>query len=927
MYQERWMKRFLVLMVLYCAALLIAGCALPLGENYTLTREGNFDGDNIDYILEYNLQNYVPIPAVGEQPVVSIDNREDMTINASWEKEDVPGSNMFTPVNSADTFVFQAGTIYRAEIQLSAKTGYAFSDIPFAYLPGKIHDQTIDRGNPVRTVIVTYNNSDDANITYITEYNLQNYVPVPIVGEKPVWTINTRGDLTMELAWEEEDSPGVGTFHPIVDASGAFTFGLSTVYRATIILKAIQPEYRFFRDGYFAYTNGTAVTAVSPTDSDTDLPIDSDIDLYVRKFEVTYRATRTPIIINDFYLTPYITKPASGASPVMSFAASQYTGTVIWTNTETQAVLEGPFLPTTAYTAVATLIPASGYTIDKVGANQFTHTGAAPEDIHNGNNSGVVTIHFPATGTFGSPTVVYDTVLTGRLAKPVSGDTPDMGITGLQYAGSVTWIPFHSTFRYGTPYTAVLVLNAEAGYTFTGIGQNVFSHNDASGIVTNPADSGTVTITFPPTASSSYNVISDFGPVENENSALRLMYDRRSDPYPLEIDLPDNMIEPVDPDSVVLMGGQNSPLTVTINGRHSTLKINSPGTLLTVGGGVTLTLRNITLEGILDNDAPLIKVQTGGKLTLGTGVTLTGNESTGNVGGVAVNGGELVLSGGGRIEKMSAGSSDAGGGVRVDNGKFTINGGIIGGESAADGNSVSGANSGGGVFVNRGILTMNSGTIQSNTAGAEKSGGGVYISDGTFYLYNGVIKANAASYSGSEPDSESGGGVYISTDYEQGQGFFMSGGTIGGVESGDANTAIKGANGVFFVWGKFTLSGGIIRGNVAPGTDNYGVYIKEDSGKGFTMSGPAQVYEDNKVFLDPRARIVIGGDLTAQPVAANIKRETIQPGDGLVLAVNQNLITNNRNKFLYDGESGHIKLEDVLYNDDGDLLAGVYYQQ
>jgi hypothetical protein len=692
------MKGFKALTVLW--ALLVAGCALPLGEDYLITR----DGGDTTYITDYNLQNYVPVPKPGERPITLAD-REDLEIEAVWMDE--------TGLEAAFE-VFAADTVYRAEIRIRAKSGYGFyPSTPFAYPPGKAASQAGDLGDPVRTIGVTYHNSDEWNVTYIIDYNLQNYVPVPLAGEKPVRT-GTRGELTVRAAWQMKTSPGIFGDIPGYDDPD-FRFQPGIVYRAEIALAAVSPEYRFSPGENFAYPDGVAA-----------VPRDDGADPVMRRFVVTYPAARTPTIINDRNLTPWAPRPVIGTMAITGFVASQYTGTVTWRNT-TGEPLTGPFQPDTAYIAELTLRPASGYTVKGLGRDVFIHTGAGA--VANGPDSNVVTITFPATGSYGSPTVVYDTTLTGRLPRPVSGMTPVMNVSGPQYTGAVSWAPFHSVFQEGTVYRAVLTLKAAPSYTFNGIGRDAFTHGDAAA-VSNPAGSGTVTITFPVSASSSSQGIAfaSFGPVEDEASALWMMQELKDDAYPLTIDLPDNAVEELAPDRAVLEAGINSPVTVIINGRQGTLKINSPGTLLEVGDGVTLTLQNITLEGRDDNHAPLIRVTAGGRLVLGTGAVLTGNESSGNAGGVWVADGTLVLNEGGVIKNMSAASPSAGGGVLIDaSGTFLMNNGII------EYNRVMGVQSGGGVYVAAGaFFEQRGGVITNNTADdGTVSGGGVYLSSGT----------------------------------------------------------------------------------------------------------------------------------------------------------------------------------------------------
>jgi hypothetical protein len=74
------MKGLKILIILGSTALLIGGCAVPLGEDYLLTR----DGSDVIYISDYNLQTYVPIPRAEDPPVTTINNRGDLDVDVAW---------------------------------------------------------------------------------------------------------------------------------------------------------------------------------------------------------------------------------------------------------------------------------------------------------------------------------------------------------------------------------------------------------------------------------------------------------------------------------------------------------------------------------------------------------------------------------------------------------------------------------------------------------------------------------------------------------------------------------------------------------------------------------------------------------------------------------------------------------------------------
>ena len=149
---------------------------------------------------------------------------------------------------------------------------------------------------------------------------------------------------------------------------------------------------------------------------------------------------------------------------------------------------------------------------------------------------------------------------------------------------------------------------------------------------------------------------------------------------------------------------------------------------------------------------------------------------------------------------VTGGNGSDGGGVYVtgSNSKFTLENGIISGNTASD--------DGGGVYVDGGTFTINGGTIAGNTA---SWGGGVFVKkDGIFTLTSGAISGNTATY-------YDGGGVFV------GGTFTMEGGTI------SDNTAARMGGGVYIsINGTFTMNGGTISGNTVSQEDGGGVYVE-----------------------------------------------------------------------------------------------------
>jgi predicted outer membrane repeat protein len=341
----------------------------------------------------------------------------------------------------------------------------------------------------------------------------------------------------------------------------------------------------------------------------------------------------------------------------------------------------------------------------------------------------------------------------------------------------------------------------------------------------------------------------------------------------------------------------NCPQRVVIEGNGKTVILTSTGTLLTVGPGVELTLRNITLKGVSNNSAPLILVD-GGTVTLETAGIVRGNRNThspGYGGGVAVQGdGTFYLDGGEIRENLAYGY---GGGVYVENGAAFLRGGSV---------YLNTAGSGGGVGIYRRAsafpraLVQLSGTtvIEGNTA--TDSGGGVYLQDyeadkTKLEMYGGSIRNNIALL------GSGGGGVCV---FNYGT-FDMSGGEIRN------NTAVNPGGGVSvsyqYTVAAFNMSGGTILENDSLDNGD-GVYVGSEGE--FSMSGSAAVAAGNPVYLDgyesappsgifgAGASIKLTGVLTANPAAYIILADLLSGWPVLTGAVSEG---SNYTRFSVEG--------------------------
>jgi len=218
--------------------------------------------------------------------------------------------------------------------------------------------------------------------------------------------------------------------------------------------------------------------------------------------------------------------------------------------------------------------------------------------------------------------------------------------------------------------------------------------------------------------------------------------------------------------------------------KNRIIKLSSNGTMFTVKTNVTFILdNNITLQGHSQNTGVLVNVD-GGIFIMNDGATIAGNsgvavivgEQYGNSGTFTMNGGII--------------SGNSSNGIWLRKGEFAMNGGII-----SD-------NSGNGVYLDNGTFSMTDGTISGN------SSSGVYVNSGTFSMTDGTISSNTANR---------GGGVHLNSGI-----FSMRGGTITG------NTASEYGGGVYRNNGTFTKTGGTITGyNSDP---NGGNMVKDGAG-------------------------------------------------------------------------------------------------
>jgi hypothetical protein len=425
----------------------------------------------------------------------------------------------------------------------------------------------------------------------------------------------------------------------------------------------------------------------------------------------------------------------------------------------------------------------------------------------------------------------------------------------------------NEVFQANTNYEARITLTPAPGYRFTT--RSFFYGNDlvkAQGNIPNIAPPNRlIVVQYKPFISSS--IVGKFGSLVNEGAGDNAMnrIDEFKDNDSLYITIKNNEDEELTGETVFLAKG-NCPANLIIDGgeayyeyRHTlTVDADSHRSILNIGSGITVTLRNINLKGHADNRFPLLVVGAGGTLIL-QNVIISGNTNGyGYGGGIRIEGGTVIMNSG--TTAIAGNTASYGGGVYNDGGNFIMNSGFI------SNNKTLSNGCGGGLYHKAGgFSTINVGTISVNTSYTR--GGGIFAN-----INNKELTINGGTISGNRADN-GGGGVLLMT-LSPGAICMMNGGTIALNESLIASHA-----------------GGI---SIMPGVQ-------------FIMAGDALIDIDapDKQKNKVQGVIYVGGTLT-QPRVADIWG-TYSPGDTVLGGTLNNIGKNNNyTRFLVNGAENKI---------------------
>jgi hypothetical protein len=281
-----------------------------------------------------------------------------------------------------------------------------------------------------------------AALQQVSLVDLTPYLAKPVSGGTPMPAIYT-SQYTGTVSW----SP----------AGGLFAAG--TAYTATITMTPAA-GYTFTGVAANSFDHDGASSVVYDADSNV--------------VTIAFDAKDNFLISGPIELSLNLPAPAAGAYPETDLYVTYgtpFNGTVEWKKGDAPHV--GAFAANTAYTAMVTLIPATGYTFDS-GVGPVTHikSDGIPEFAADGENL-TVTINFKKT-----PATMIGYGIDLRPYTPKAGEkkVTDFVVPLLGYYGHIIWqnnaqnAPENETdsdpFQPGGIYMATISLIPFSGYVF-----------------------------------------------------------------------------------------------------------------------------------------------------------------------------------------------------------------------------------------------------------------------------------------------------------------------------------------------------------------------------------------------------------------------------------------------------------------------------
>jgi uncharacterized protein YjdB len=665
---------------------------------------------------------------------------------------------------------------------------------------------TVDRSKTDDcTVIVTGGSGGDVAVTGVTLNKASTTLTVGIT-EKLFVNISPTNATNQNVNWSS-DKPAVAS----VTQDGTVT-GMS-VGSAEITVSTVDGN-RTVKCAVSVSAASVDVTSVSLNKQNTNIPVGG--------FEILTAA------VSPFNATNQNVTWSSSNPAVASVTNGVVVGVTVGSAVIIVSTAEGGKTAACSVSVSDTAVAVTGVSLDKtsfslaVGGYETLTATVAPADATNKNvswtssNTAIATVSGGAvTGvSSGSVTITVTTVDGGRTAAcTVNVNAFIVSVNFNANNGSGT-VPSTQTASVGSNITLPDSSGlSRSGYAFGGWNTNT----SGTGTTYRAGDSYTVTGNVTLYAKWDIATFVSVSGLANKISWLQSNAESGVN-YTLEI----NANESIGPQTLSYSGKSNITIHLKGIGSIRIISLSSNGSMFSVNYGVTLILdENITLTGRSSNNASLVSVS-GGNLIMNDGSKITGNTYSNSSyycsgGGVYVDSGTFTMNGGeitgNTVTCNSSSYAGFGGGVYINSGTFNMHSGTISGNTSSDG--------GGGICIIRtGIANIHGGVISGNEGKGGYGGGGIFVfGGGTLAMYGGAIRGNTAA--------RFGGGVYV---YTGNATFAMHGGIISG------NTAIEGGGGVESSNGIFKKlspiggqNSGIIFGSEAIGFDADGKPLKNTS--------------------------------------------------------------------------------------------------
>jgi hypothetical protein len=228
---------------------------------------------NLAKVTNLDLTKWIPVPEVGATAITSFASPQYI------------GSVKWSPAVG----IFRNSTKYTAELTLMAASGYSFEGIPLSG-KGFVHtgaaagevssDFDSDHPGDTRWRLVTIVFPDTAPMV-ISDYNLQNYVPIPEKGKKPAATISRLGIDAKASSVKWTSNPPDASMEKDPD----YSFISDKEYLAEITLVAAH-GYIFDSEQTFVYPYNDVDAHVQDSSSMTHVTKRSFLVSYTNLLEV-----------------------------------------------------------------------------------------------------------------------------------------------------------------------------------------------------------------------------------------------------------------------------------------------------------------------------------------------------------------------------------------------------------------------------------------------------------------------------------------------------------------------------------------------------------------------------------------------------------------------------------------------------------------